>query len=77
MKTNYLRWLKKAQEKGWKTPTNNATQEASWLAYWQACEAYERNPNAGRPVVPHRPGSQMTGEERDTYWKRLERSGER
>ena len=54
MKTEYQYWLKKAQAKGWTVPTNNALPEHSWIAYWLACENYERNPHAGRPVVPHR-----------------------
>lgn len=56
MKTEYQKWLKKAQAKDWKTPANNAIPEHSWIAYWQACEAYERDPSAGRPTVPHRSG---------------------
>jgi len=54
MKTEYKKWLKKARTKGWKTPVNDALPEHSWVAYWQACAEYERNPSAGRPVVPHR-----------------------
>jgi hypothetical protein len=50
----FQRLFKKAQKKGWKTPTNNVFPEETWIAYWQACEEYERNPEAGRPVVPHR-----------------------
>lgn len=55
--SDYKKLLKKAEKKGWKTPINNAIPESAWVAYWQACEEYERNPDAGRPVVPHRSGS--------------------
>ena len=44
-----------ATEKGWKLPATNTTLPAhSWNHYWAQCEEYERNPSAGRPVVPHR-----------------------
>lgn len=52
--SEYKKWLKKAQAKGWKTPVNTELPEHSWIAYWKACDEYELNPNAGRPVVPHR-----------------------
>lgn len=52
----YEKWLKKAQQRGWKTPANNLHPAHSWVAYWKACETYERNPEAGRPVLPHRSG---------------------
>jgi hypothetical protein len=48
----------KAKKKGWVTPPTalNAFPDHSWVSYWEACEEYERNPNAGRPVPPHRSG---------------------
>ncbi len=54
MKAEYQKLLKEAQEKGWKTPTNTSLPQNSWMNYWIACQQYERNPSAGRPVVPHR-----------------------
>jgi len=46
-----------AQEKGWKLPaTNNPFPPESWNRYWAAMEDYQRNPENGRPVPPHRSG---------------------
>lgn len=52
--STYQKLLAKAMQKGWKTPSNNTFPEAVWVRYWRDCEEYERNPAAGRPVVPHR-----------------------
>lgn len=55
MKSYDKRLHKLAAEKGWKLPATNSPIPAhSWNNYWSQCEEYERNPNAGRPVIPHR-----------------------
>jgi hypothetical protein len=50
----YNNLWKLAREKGWKIPINNAFSDASWVAYWLGCQRLEKDPSAGRPVVPHR-----------------------
>lgn len=54
--SEYERMHAKAEKNGWKIPatTNSAEMRASWLNYWRQCEEYARNPNSGRPVIPHR-----------------------
>lgn len=47
-------WQDKAIARGWKRPGNSPLPNVAWIAYWQACEAYERDPSRGRPVVPQR-----------------------
>ena len=57
MKTKFEKALSMAQERGYKLPPRTATPflgEQAWMNYWAQCAEYERNPNAGRPVVPHR-----------------------
>ncbi len=47
--------LTNAVRHGWKTPPSNPPcGEAAWMNFWRQCEAYEKDPNAGRPVVLHR-----------------------
>lgn len=49
------RLYKLATEKGWRLPSvSNPFPAHSWNAYWAQCEQHERNPEAGRPVPPHR-----------------------
>jgi hypothetical protein len=49
------RLYKLATEKGWNLPaTSNTIPAHSWNNYWAQYEEYERNPNVGRPSVPHR-----------------------
>jgi hypothetical protein len=46
-----------AEEKGWSLPaTNNPFPSDAWNRYWAAKEEYERNPEKGRPIPPHRSG---------------------
>lgn len=51
---------RKAERKGWTRPGNpvapGSNLRAAWLRYWQACEDYERHPERGRPIPPHRSG---------------------
>ena len=52
----YDDWHALAASKGWKVPMNDAFPKYSWIAFWKACDNYERNPESGRPVPPHRTG---------------------
>ena len=52
----FQKWQNLAASKGWKLPGNSQLPNESWIAYWQACEAYEKDPTRGRPVIPHRSG---------------------
>lgn len=52
--SEYQKWHKKALSKGWKVPVNQVFPESTWIAYWKQCAEYERNPDSGRPVIPHR-----------------------
>lgn len=54
--SEFQQLLDTAKKKGWKTPQNTAVGESAWINYWRACEEYERHPDGGRPVVPHRSG---------------------
>jgi len=47
-----------AIDKGWKIPSqqNGDFPKHAWTWYWRNCEAYEKDPSVGRPVVPHRSG---------------------
>jgi len=57
MKTEYEKALSQAKENGYKLPPRDAAVflgERAWMNYWAQCDAYALNPNAGRPVVPHR-----------------------
>jgi hypothetical protein len=55
----FANWQSLAASKGWKLPGNSPLPNESWIAYWQACDAYERDPSRGRPVVPHRSGGNV------------------
>lgn len=50
----YQVWFGKARGNGWVIPFNHAFRKESWVAYWKQCDEYERNPDSGRPVPPHR-----------------------
>lgn len=50
----YNEWLAKATANGWKLPGGSTLPAHSWVHYWKLCEAHQRNPKNGRPVVPHR-----------------------
>lgn len=50
----FQHWQNLAVAKGWKLPGNSPLPNESWIAHWKACDAYERDPSGGRPVVPHR-----------------------
>jgi len=50
------RLLNLAKEKGWKLPKNDIFPPAAWNRYWAAMEDYQRNPENGRPIPPHRSG---------------------
>lgn len=52
----YDLWLAMAKQKGWPTPHNDAFSPAVWVHYWERCYAYLLDPEAGRPVPPHRSG---------------------
>lgn len=52
----FMNWQSLAASKGWKLPGNSPLSNETWIAYWKACERYERDPSAGRPVIPHRSG---------------------
>jgi len=57
MKTEFEKAKAKADRRGYKLPPRDETVflgEQSWMNYWAQCEEYESNPNAGRPVAPHR-----------------------
>ncbi len=51
----YLKLKDLALVKGWHIPPDELY-ISTWIAYWKACEAYEINQDAGRPVIPHRTG---------------------
>ena len=52
--SEFDKWLDEAQKNGWRVPQNMNFSAESWVNYWKQCAEYERNPDAGRPVVPHR-----------------------
>ncbi len=56
MANEFKRLSKLAVRKGWKTPANDVFSDEVWIRYWRACEQYERDPSAGRPIPPHRSG---------------------
>lgn len=71
MKDRFRTMSRKAERKGWTRPAEllspdrlmipEAKRGASnlrtaWLRYWEACEDYERHPERGRPIPPHRSG---------------------
>jgi hypothetical protein len=53
-KTEFEKARSLAMRKGWRTPPFLPCGEKTWINYWNQCAEYERDPEAGRPVVPHR-----------------------
>ena len=50
---NFEQWHAKAKAKGWALPTAPHYSLFSWMVYWSACEAHERDPKNPLPRVPH------------------------
>lgn len=51
--------LRLAKANGWKTPTVvelDIHGEKTWVNYWMGCDRLKKDPNAGRPIIPHRTG---------------------
>lgn len=38
------------------TPGAHSHGERVWVSYWEGCIAHAQNPDAGRPIIPHRSG---------------------
>lgn len=46
-----------AQSQGWTCPDSTTIFDKSvWIRYWTDVDASEKNPDAGRAIIPHRSG---------------------
>ncbi len=53
----FKKLLRRATKNGWAVPPENTPfSDDAWIRYWQAMELYSVEPNAGRPIPPHRTG---------------------
>ena len=52
---NFEQWYAKAKSKGWALPTAPHYSLFSWMVYWSACEAHERDPKCPQPTTPKGP----------------------